>query len=540
MRGSRLLVKSLEEQGVKYIFGLFGDDLTSLPADLKESSIKFITVRHEHEAAIMADAWGRLSKEPGVCFSTLGPGATNLVSGLANAKQDYSPVVALSDQLPLEDCVEGSHQFIDIEKVMAPVTKRSTTLKPHDSIPNVISLAFSIAKSERPGPVHITVVRDALKGDFPEQRSERLPTKELGYDDSILHFAAELIRNSKSPLILAGGIVNRLGAHEELKKFAEKFNIPVITSFHGKNSISSDHPLFIGTVSRHLSIYEEIFKRSDLLIALGYDYAEGVKPSTWKTMPEPKVLHIDATPHNSKEFYRPHVELTGNVKKYLQFLTSSAGKNFKAGKKLIDPKEEREKLHKILDFSDGSAFPFWPQQVLKALGEAVGPDDILTCDVGLHKQYVGLMFNPVSRNRVLFSNGFSTMAFALPAANAAKLYQKHTGDKGNVIAVLGDGGLNMLPGPLNTSKRLDLPFMAVVFNDGGYGLIRHNQQISSGTTYEVEAENPDFLKLGESYGFKTFRPGKNDELKRIFREALRSGEHTLIDIPIQYRAKWFG
>jgi len=524
MKASELAIKCLEAEGVSHIFGLPGEaDIDFLDA-LKDSSITFISTRHEQGAAFMANAWGRLKGKPGVCLSTLGPGATNLMTGIADAFLDRSPVVAITGQVELLKFHKETHQYVDIISAFRPITKWNHRIEKAITIPEVVRKAFRLSAIEKPGPTHIELPEDVAAEEII---AEPLPVQDINYPEPEPHLikkAVEVLRNARNPIVLAGNGVIRGRASAALRNFVEKLEICGTTSFMGMGSLPADSPCFLSTVGLQLRDYVSCgFDRADLVIAVGYDPVE-FSPEYWNPERNKKILHIDFTPAEVDAHYKA-IELVGDISTTLNLITESS--DFKKDSSYyLNLKGITESL------LDGpfNGFPLKPLKIVKELRTVLGRDDILISDVGAHKIWIARFYPAYEPNTVIITNGFSSMGFALPAAISAKMLYP---DK-KVVAAMGDGGFIMSLGELETAIRLGLPVVYLIFNDDGYGLISWKQKLKFGRDFGTSFGNPDFKALAESFGAKGYRIEADDELAPILQDALSQKVPSIIDCPVDY------
>jgi acetolactate synthase-1/2/3 large subunit len=530
MKTCDLIVKCLENEGVKHIFGIPGEETLDLMDSLARSRIDFVLVRHEQSAAFMADAYGRLTGKAGVCLATLGPGATNLVTGVADAFLDRAPLVALTGQAQLGRIHKESHQYVNVVKNFETVTKWNTRIEVPDVVPEVVRKAFKVAETEKPGSVHLELPEDvaALKVNRLYQTTiPPIRARRSSPDRSSLRRSAELIEKSSNPVILAGNGVVRKNAALQLRKFAELFGIPVVTTFMGKGAISAESHCSLGTLGlgkdRQIS---DLFLNADLVIAIGYDLVE-YSPGKWNPDADKKIIHIDFTTSEVDVHYVPEVEIVSDIRETLELLEGMTSCNKKS--------EHIERLREDLieTFEREGRIDSWPvrhQRVLYALRKVLASDDIVVSDVGMHKMWVAKFYPVCGNNTFLISNGFASMGFALPAAIAAKLLYPRK----KVVAVCGDGGFLMNLQELETAVRLGLNIVVVVFNDGGYELIRWKSIRKFGTFKWLDFSNPDFVKLADSFGARGFTLTASESMEQVLAEAFAQKGPVIIDVPIDY------
>jgi len=527
MKAADLIVQCLENEQVRYVFGLPGEEILDILDSFLDSRITFIPTRHEQGAAFMADAYGRLTGRAGVCLATLGPGATNLATGVADANLDRAPLVAITGQAGRDRVHKESHQRVDIVEHFRPLTKWNTRVETAGVIPEVIRKAFKLAESEKPGACHIEVpedvAREATDGAPLSTERARRPSP----DRHALETAARLIDAASFPLIFAGNGVIRGRASDELRKFARAYGIPVAHTFMAKGSMPYDDDLCLLSVGLQARDYISCgFDKADLIIAVGYDPVE-YAPKFWNPERKKSIVHIDFTPAEVDSFYQPAVEVVADVREAIELL----GGLVKSQK---DPSPYQTLRRYILtELAEGAAdgdFPLKPQRVLRDLRAVMGRKDILISDVGTHKLWIARTFPAYEPNTVLISNGYAAMGFALPAAIAAKLVHPER----QVVAVSGDGGFLMNSQELETACRLRLPVVNVIFRDGGYNLIQWKQQTHLGRESGVKFGNPDFVALAAAFGAKGFRVESARDLRPILTQALAHPGPSVVDVPIDY------
>ncbi|KST67314.1 acetolactate synthase large subunit [Mastigocoleus testarum] len=531
MNTAELLIKCLENEGVEYVFGLPGEENLHVLEALKGSSIQFITTRHEQGAAFMADVYGRLTGKAGVCLSTLGPGATNLMTGVADANLDGAPLVAITGQVGTDRMHIESHQYLDLVAMFAPVTKWNRQILRPSITPEVVRKAFKRSQSEKPGAVHI---------DLPENIAAMpVEGKPLWKDDikktfapfTTIRAAAAAISQATNPIILVGNGAIRAQASDAVTQFATQMNIPVANTFMGKGIIPYTHPLALWSVGLQQKDFITCgFDHTDLVIAIGYDLIE-FSPKKWNPNGDIPIIHVAANPAEIDSSYIPRVELVGDISDSLYEILKLANRDDKEQPYAIKLRSNIRADYEEYGKDDG--FPIKPQKLIYDLRQVMGPDDIVISDVGAHKMWIARHYHCHSPNTCLISNGFAAMGIAIPGALAAKLV--HPDRK--VIAATGDGGFMMNCQELETAKRVGTPFVTLIFNDGGYGLIEWKQenQFGEGHSSFVHFTNPDFVKLAESMGLKGYRVESATDLVPILKEALLQDVPAVIDCPVDYR-----
>jgi acetolactate synthase-1/2/3 large subunit len=527
MKAADLIVQCLENEQVRYVFGLPGEEILDILDSFLDSRITFVPTRHEQGAAFMADAYGRLTGHPGVCLSTLGPGATNLATGVADANLDRAPLVAITGQAGRDRIHKESHQRVDIVEHLRPLTKWNTRIETAAVIPEVIRKAFKLAESEKPGACHIEVpediAREAIDGTPLSTERARRPSP----DRQALETAARLIETASFPLIFAGNGVIRGRASDELRRFARAHGIPVAHTFMAKGSMPYDDDLCLLSVGLQARDYISCgFDKADLIIAVGYDPVE-YAPKFWNPDRKKSIVHIDFTPAEVDSFYQPAVEVVADVREAIELLGGLV-----KGQKDPTPYHtlRRYILAELAEGADDDTFPLKPQRILRDLRASMGREDILISDVGTHKLWIARTFPAYEPNTVLISNGYAAMGFALPAAIAAKLVHPER----KVVAVSGDGGFLMNCQELETACRLGLPIVNVIFRDGGYNLIQWKQQTHLGRESGVKFGNPDFVALAAAFGAKGYRVDSARALGPILAQALAHPGPSIVDVRVDY------
>jgi acetolactate synthase-1/2/3 large subunit len=525
MNSAELLVKCLENEGVRFAFGLPGEENLEFLHALLSSGISPVITRDERNAAFMAGAAGRLTGTPGVCFSTLGPGATNLVTGVADAFLDFAPMLALTAQASSLRRHKESHQYIDVLSMFKPITKWNSRIEAPSIIPEVVRKAFRVAEFEKPGPTHIELPEDIAEMQAAGNPLPLLPIQYPVPREADLQKALKMIRNSSMPLILAGHGVIRNSASAALLAFASKAGIAVLNTFMGMGAVPSDNELFVSTIGLQAKEYVQCgLEKADLIIAIGYDPVE-FSPQWWDI--SKRIIHVNTNHAEVDGNYGPF-ELIGDIKETLKALTALTDTQ-KDPSYFINIRHDIEDgMNDLLHYPSGNGIS--PLSIVLDIRAALGRDDILVSDVGAHKIWIGRFYPAYCPNTVLISNGFASMGFAIPSAIAAKLLYPEK----KVIAAVGDGGFMMTVAELETAVRLGIPFVTVIFNDNGYGLISWKQKVRYGKDFLVKVGNPDFVKLGESFGCKAYRVGKGDDLTAALKDALAQKAPSIVECVTDY------
>lgn len=529
MNTAELLVRCLENEGVRYVFGLPGEENLHVLEALNHSSIQFITTRHEQGAAFMADVYGRLTGKAGVCLSTLGPGATNLMTGVADANLDRAPLVAITGQVGTDRMHIESHQYLDLVAMFAPVTKWNAQIVRPTNTPEIVRKAFKIAQAEKPGAVHIDLPENIAAMPAPGKPLAKDHKEKVFASFQSIEKAAELISQADNPLILVGNGAIRAHASEMLTEFANRLNIPVANTFMGKGVIRYTHPLALWAVGLQQRDYISCgFDRADLVICVGYDLIE-YSPKKWNPSGSIPLVHIGMSPAEVDSSYIPAVEVVGDIADALKEILYRADRTGKSDPYAMELRTEIRNDYTF--YSKDDAFPIKPQKIIYDLRQVMGPEDIVVCDVGAHKMWMARHYHCERPNTCLISNGFAAMGIAIPGAIAAKLVHPDR----RVVAVTGDGGFMMNCQELETALRVGTPFVTLIFNDGGYGLIEWKQHNQFGHSSFIKFGNPDFVKFAESMGLKGYRVESCMDLVPILKEALEQDVPAVIDCPVDYQ-----
>jgi acetolactate synthase-1/2/3 large subunit len=526
-RASDVFVECLEAEGVRHVFGIPGEETLDLNESLADSTVSFIPVRHEQGGAYMADMVGRLTGRAGVCLGTLGPGATNLVTAVADAFLDRAPLVALTGQGDLERMHKESHQYIDLVEIMRPITKWNARVNSPEIIPEVVRKAFKVAESEKPGATHLELPEDVMAEQVEASPLPRRRPVQPEPGARELLKAADVIRSALNPVVLAGNGVVRHRAAPALREFARATGIPVAETFMGKGVVDYTDPHALGTVGLQSRDYALAgFEDADVVIAVGYDLVEHA-PKHWNPRRDKRIVVIDSEQAEIDEYFVPEVELVGDIYHVLSRLAEEGRHVPHSGgsRRLRDIVIGRFEAAK-----DDDAFPMQPPRVLWELRQALGRNDILISDVGLHKLWIGRMFPAHEPNTVLIANGLAGMGFAVPCGIAAKLVHPER----KVVTVNGDGGVLMNFQELETAVRLRTPVVNVIWENAQFGSIVWKQDKKFGRHFGVDFTNPDFVKLADAFGVPGWRCESVDDFGRYLRHALTLDTPSVIVVPIDY------
>ena len=531
MRTAELLVRCLEHEKVRFIFGVPGEETLDIMDALLDSDIQFIPTRHEQGAAFMADVYGRLSGKAGVCLATLGPGATNLVTGIADAYLDRSPLVAITGQASLNRMHKESHQYVDIHAMFRPITKWNAELFTPEMVPEAVRKAFHVAQTEKPGAVHLELPEDVAGQSIVDRLScTPLPFHPPAFSEPLpaqISKAIEMIGQAERPVLLVGNGLVRGKAEDALRQCARRLRMPVLHTFMAKGGMPDSDPLSLFTVGLQMRDYAAaVLERCDLVIAVGYDLVE-YAPCFWNPACDKRILHVDMSPAEVDAHYVVDVEVLGEISFGLSCLARSLPQ--------VDERWSRFCRDHIMsgfeaESSEPETWPMRPQHIVRELRHALVNDGLVICDVGAHKLWMARMFPCEEPNRFIVSNGFAAMGIALPGAVAAQLAFPHR----RVVAVTGDAGFLMNSQELETAVRYHLPIIVLVWRDDGYGVISWKQQLKFGRTSGVAFGNPNLIDYARSFGAAGFRVESPTSFGGVFREVLACGRPAVIDCPVDY------
>jgi len=533
MKASDLFVECLERESIEYVFGVPGEENADFLLSLDQSDkIRFILTRHEQGAAFMADAYGRLAGNPAVALGTLGPGATNLVTGVANANMDRSPMIVLTGQGDTQLYHKESHQVIDVVGMFKPITKWAHSIRHPDTIPEVIRKAVRTCRAEKPGAVHVELPEDIAGLQTEARPLQPHRFRRPAPDQKALDAALALLKTSYRPVIIAGNGTIRRRASCELRRLCEKTGIGVVSTFMAKGCVSVDaeYCLYtIGLQQRDQLSYH--VAESDQIITIGYDMAE-YPPRLWNFHGDKPIIHIDFAPAEIDAHYHPEVELIGDV---ANILTALNDRLETEGCPTIDLERQRE-TRRIMqeDFAahrdDDTQGRIRPQKVLWDVRESMEPKDLLLCGVGAHKMWVGRYFHCYEPNTCLISNGFCSMGMPLPGAIAAHLVHPDR----QTIAIAGDGDFLMNVQEMETARRLDSNITMIVWEDRDYGLISWKQDVEFRRHTDMTFGNPRWELLADAFDWQCLIVESSRELRAVLDKARDHRGPSLVVIPIDY------
>ena len=544
LKGAELLIRCLEAEGVEYVFGLPGEETADLMISMLNSTVKFILTRHEQSAAFMADVYGRLTGKVGVCLATLGPGATNLTTGIASANMDRSRVLAITGQIDSNMLHKESHQNMDVITMFKPITKWNQSIRNGDNIPEIVRRAFKIANEEKAGATHIELPQDVAKQQsniMPIPKQEDVPRS---YPNKfVIDKAVKLILDSKKRLILVGNGCVRGNASIPIRKFVEKTGICSVNTFMAKGVISDKWERHLRTIGIKNADHALIaMKEADLVIAIGYDLVE-YNPKFWNGDFSKNIIHIDFTPAEVDTYYCPSVEIAADIESTISTIltqlhgskavdtTSSSNCFLEMKISKSNKKIKKEIIERANKYKEDSEYPIKPERLITDVRKLIDSHDILISDVGAHKLWIAKIYETFHPNTCLISNGFASMGFALPGAIAAQLAFPHR----KIVVMCGDGGFLMNVQELETAVRLRLPIIVIIWCDREYGVISLKQIEEFGKKAFTEFNNPDFVKLAKSFGAIGYAARSVEEFSYFFKKGKMSKYiPVIISVDVDY------
>lgn len=533
MKASDLLVRCLEDEGIEYIFGVPGEENADFMLSLEGSdSIRFILTRHEQGAAFMAEVYGRLTGNPAGCLGTLGPGSTNLITGVADGNMDRAPMLVLTGQGATDRLHKESHQIMDVVDMFTPVTKWAETVRSPDTIPELVRKAVRLARTEKPGAVHIELPEDIAK---EETAAEPLPPRRFRRpvpDDKITNRAFQLLAEARRPVILAGNGCIRKRASKQLRRFCEATGIGVISTFMAKGAVDCDSPHCLYTVGLGTKdIMNLAIDDADLVLSLGFDMVE-YHPSLWNPQGDKRIIHADFLPAEIDENYHPEVEVVGDLAHFLWMMNErleARPLSFELEPQHRVRDRMRAELEEYADDDQRGALR--PQKILADVRKVLAPEDVLLSDVGAHKMWIARHYHCHEPNTCLIPNGFCSMGFALPGAIAASMVDPQR----RTLAIAGDGGFLMNVQEMETAERLGVDLVVLVWVDGGYGLIAWKQDNEFQRHTDLSFDNPDWLKLADSFGWRGHYCDDSTALVSTLEAALAESGPSLVVVPVDYQ-----
>lgn len=527
MKAAELFVRSLEAAGVQYVFGVPGEENLAFVDALRDSSITLVTTRHEQSAVFMAATVGRLTGRVGVALSTLGPGATNLVTGVAYAQLGGMPLLIITGQKPIKKSKQGKFQIVDVVGMMRPITKSAETIVSADRVPTSVYQAIRLAESERPGAVHLEFPEDIAEEESDEEPIMWQKVRRAIPDEKSVTRLAEAVSNATKPLIVVAAGANRKLIGKQLGNVVTKTGIPFVTTQMGKGVYDESSELYLGTTALSDGDFvHAAIREADLVLMIGHDITE--KPPTFRHNGQ-KMIHINFYPAEMDYVYQPDIEVIGDISHTLWELGERVTPQAHWQLSTFTKYKERQ-LNDTLENSQSDAFPLKPQRFVHDLRAVLPNDGILSLDNGMYKLWIARNYPAHQQNTVLLDNALATMGAGLPVGMAAQILDPSR----KVVVVAGDGGFVMGMSDLETAVRLGLHLVIVIVNDSGYGMIKWKQESMGLENFGLDFTNPDFVKLADSFGAHGYRINSADEFKQTLVSALNADGVHIIDTPIDY------
>ncbi|MBF0142783.1 MAG: acetolactate synthase large subunit [Magnetococcales bacterium] len=528
-KAADLFVACLESEGVTHIFGVPGEENLDLVESLRNSSIRLVTTRHEQAAAFMAATLGRLTGRAGVALATLGPGATNLITGVAYAQLGAMPLVALTGQKPIKRSKQGRFQILDVVATMVPITKMAAQVPSAEKIPSLVREVFRLAEEDRPGATHLELPEDIAAEMTFAAPLVRMRVRRPGPDLQALAEAAAMILHARHPLLLVAAAANRKGISESLGEFVDKTGIPFFSTQMGKGVLDERRSGYLGTAALTEGDYLHCaIERADLIISVGHDITEK-PPAIMGHGNTARVIHLHFSPARIDDVYFPSLEVIGDISQTIHLLTAQLEPSPNWDFTYFYRMRDEHRRH-LLERSEDPGFPMKPQRFVRDLRQVMPDDGILALDNGMYKIWIARNYPAYFRHTVLLDNALATMGTGLPSAMAAKMVMPER----RVVAICGDGGFMMNSQELETAVRLGLDLTVVVVNDSGYGMIKWKQESMGLANFGLDFRNPDFVRYAESYGAFGHRVESADGFVPVMERCLRTPGVHLVDLPIDY------
>lgn len=530
MKASDLFVSQLKEEGVEYIFGLPGEENLDLLESLRNSDIKLIITRHEQAAAFMAAAYGRLAGKAGVCFSTLGPGATNLVTGVAQAQLIGAPLISISGQKALIDNWQARFQLVDVVRMMEPLCKKAVSITDPGMIPTVLRNAFKHAEAERPGSVHVELPEDVAREETGAVVQKRSKIKIPCPDPEAVEMAASMICEAKNPLIIISSGANRKAVTENLEDFANRTGIYVVHTQMGKGVVPDDCPYSLFATGIHARDYVNCgIDGADLIITVGYNIVE-YPPYIWNGLLDKKIINIDFVESVPDRYFNPEVEVIGDIATSVRQLAA------RIPVKRTFPVfgNTRTFIEEKINSPVRKSYPPLPQAVVQSVRKVLGRNDIIALDNGIYKLWFSRLYKTYAPNTVLLDNALATMGAGFSAGLVAKLLHPER----RVLAICGDGGFMMNCQELETAVRYRIPLVVLILNDNAFGFIKWKQKKMRFENFALDYGNPDFARFAESFGAAGMKVEKENDLSEVLEKAFSLNKLVVVECPIDYSVNY--
>ena len=528
MKTTDLFIQALENEGVERIYGIPGEENLDFIDSLKDSPIELVLTRHEQAAGFMAATYGRLTGKPGVCLSTLGPGATNFVTAAAYAQLGAMPMIMLAGQKPIRKSKQGRFQIVDVVGLMKPITKYSEQIVDGNNVPSMVRDAFRITREERPGAAYLELPEDIAAEQTDASIFDVVESRRPDADETAIDQAVKMIEAAERPLVLIGAGANRKRTSKSLQKLIDKTGIYFFNTQMGKGVIDERHDKFIGTAALSNNDFLHCaIERADLIVNVGHDVIE--KPPFFMEKGGKKVIHVNFFAAHIDDVYFPQLNVVGDISNSIdriaERVTIAPDRNFEYFGRVKNEIENH-----LTKYFEDDRFPILPQRLVNILRQNLDYKDIVTLDNGVYKIWFARNYKCHAPNTLLLDNALATMGAGLPSAMAAK--ELHPNRK--VVSINGDGGFMMNSQELETAVRMNLDMVVIILNDSAYGMIKWKQEGEGFDNYGLDFNNPDFVKYAESFGAIGHRPTTHNEFETILSTALNSKGVHVIDLPVDY------
>ena len=528
MKTSDLFIKALENEGVEYIFGIPGEENLDFLESLIGSSIELVLTRHEQAAGFMAATYGRLTGKPGVCLSTLGPGATNFVTSAAYAQLGAMPMIMIAGQKPIRKSKQGRFQIVDVVGLMKPITKSSQQIVDGNNVPAMVRDAFRLAMEERPGAVYLELPEDIAAEETDATIFDVVGSRRPGADAQAIEQAAQMIKDAERPLLLVGAGANRKRTSEALAEFIDTTGIYFCNTQLGKGVIDERHDKYLGTAALSSDDYLHCaIERSDLIINVGHDVIE--KPPFFMEKGGKKVIHVNFFAAQIDDVYFPQLNVLGDITDSIRKLTASMPAELDKDYSYFERVRAEVDSH-ITKYFEDTRFPVLPQRLVNILRDKLDDEDIITLDNGVYKIWFARNYKCHAPNTMLLDNALATMGAGLPSAMTAKQLNPER----KVVSINGDGGFMMNSQEIETAVRLGLDLVVIILNDSAYGMIKWKQKGQGLQDFGLNFNNPDFVQYAESFGAHGYRPESHDEFESVLDTALNAKGVHIIDLSVDY------
>ncbi|AKB37626.1 acetolactate synthase [Methanosarcina siciliae C2J] len=530
MKASDLFVAQLKEEGVEYIFGLPGEENLDLLESLRNSNIKLIITRHEQAAAFMAAAYGRLKGRAGVCFSTLGPGATNLVTGVAQAQLIGAPLISISGQKALVDNWQARFQLVDVVGMMEPLCKKAVSISDPGMIPTVIRNAFKHAEAQKPGAVHLELPEDVAGEETDAVVQKRSEIKIPSPDPEAVEMAANMIREAKNPLIIVSSGANRKEVTEELEYFSRKTGVYLVHTQMGKGVVPDDCLYSLFATGIHARDYVNCgIDGADLIITVGYDIVE-YPPYLWNRYLDKKIINIDFVDSIPDRYFNPDVEVIGDIASSIREIAARIPEK----REFPFFENTRAFIEEKITSPFRKGYPPLPQEIVQNVRKVLEREDIISLDNGIYKLWFSRLYKAYAPNTVLLDNALATMGAGFSAGLVAKLLHPER----RVLAVCGDGGFMMNCQELETAVRYRVPLVVLILNDNAFGFIKWKQKKLHFEDFALDYGNPDFVRFAESFGATGLKVEEGEDLSDVLEKAFSLNKLVVIECPIDYSVNY--